>query len=164
MLKDDIFSVQTRRVPLPIVLRSREIRVRLCTKCWKLCFTMFRIQSTPDFSVAEHYGLRNTTCLYSKDVASCLMHIRVGWFWTFFYIFNKSTPEICYTPSKSTKNSKKHFLDPVTASSLVLTFWVMHSIMVQNFLFTLWTSWVLKDAEFYVEFKNINLPLWQNAP
>jgi hypothetical protein len=31
---------------------------------------MFRIQSTPDFSVAEHYGLRNTTCLYSKDVAS----------------------------------------------------------------------------------------------
>jgi hypothetical protein len=26
--------------------------------------------STPDFSVAEHYGLRNTTCLYSKDVAS----------------------------------------------------------------------------------------------
>jgi hypothetical protein len=23
-----------------------------------------------DFSVAEHYGLRNTTCLYSKDVAS----------------------------------------------------------------------------------------------
>jgi hypothetical protein len=25
---------------------------------------------TPDFSVAEHYGLRNTTCLYSKDVAS----------------------------------------------------------------------------------------------
>jgi hypothetical protein len=31
---------------------------------------MFRTQSTPDFSVAEHYGLRNTTCLYSKDVAS----------------------------------------------------------------------------------------------
>jgi hypothetical protein len=31
---------------------------------------MFRIQCIPDFSVAEHYGLRNTTCLYSKDVAS----------------------------------------------------------------------------------------------
>jgi hypothetical protein len=31
---------------------------------------MLRTQSTPDFSVAEHYGLRNTTCLYSKDVAS----------------------------------------------------------------------------------------------
>jgi hypothetical protein len=31
---------------------------------------MSSTQSTPDFSVAEHYGLRNTTCLYSKDVAS----------------------------------------------------------------------------------------------
>jgi hypothetical protein len=31
---------------------------------------MFRTQSTPESSVAEHYGLRNTTCLYSKDVAS----------------------------------------------------------------------------------------------
>jgi hypothetical protein len=30
---------------------------------------MFFVQSTPDFCVAEHYGLRNTTCLYSKDVA-----------------------------------------------------------------------------------------------
>jgi hypothetical protein len=28
------------------------------------------LQSTPDFFVAEHYGLRNTTCLYSKDIAS----------------------------------------------------------------------------------------------
>jgi hypothetical protein len=33
-------------------------------------FTTSRTQSTPDFSVAEHYGLQNTTCLYSKDVAS----------------------------------------------------------------------------------------------
>jgi hypothetical protein len=31
---------------------------------------MFRTQSTLDFSVAEHYGLRNTTCWRSKDVAS----------------------------------------------------------------------------------------------
>jgi hypothetical protein len=23
---------------------------------------------------------------------------------------------------------------------------------------TIWTSWVSKDAEFYVDFKNINLP------
>jgi hypothetical protein len=30
--------------------------------------------------------------------------------------------------------------------------------------FTIWTSWVSKDAECYVDFKNINLPLWQNAP
>jgi hypothetical protein len=33
---------------------------------------MFCTRSTPDFSVAEHYGLRNTTCLYSEDVASGL--------------------------------------------------------------------------------------------
>jgi hypothetical protein len=31
---------------------------------------MFRTQSTPEFYVAEHYGLRNTTCFFSKDVAS----------------------------------------------------------------------------------------------
>jgi hypothetical protein len=36
----------------------------------------------------------------------------------------------------------------VTASSLVTTFWVMHYIRVQNFVFTIWTSWVSKDAEF----------------
>jgi hypothetical protein len=24
--------------------------------------------------------------------------------------------------------------------------------------------WVSKDAELYVNFKNINVPLWQNAP
>jgi hypothetical protein len=29
----DIFRVQTRRVPLTIVFRYREIGVRLCTKC-----------------------------------------------------------------------------------------------------------------------------------
>jgi hypothetical protein len=65
-----------------------------------------------------------------------------------FYIFNKSTPENCYIPSKSTENSKKKFFDPVTASSLVTTFWVIYYIRVQNFLFTIWTSWVSKDAEF----------------
>jgi hypothetical protein len=40
----------------------------------------------------------------------------------------------------------------------------MHYIRVQNILFTIWTSWVSKDAELYVDFKNINLPFWQNAP
>jgi hypothetical protein len=59
---------------------------------------------------------------------------------------------------KSTENSNKNVFDPVTASSLVTTFWVMHYIRVQNFLFTIWTSWVSKDAEFYVDFKNINSP------
>jgi hypothetical protein len=31
---------------------------------------MFHTQYIHDFSVAEHYGLRNTACLYFKDVAS----------------------------------------------------------------------------------------------
>jgi hypothetical protein len=39
----------------------------------------------------------------------------------------------------------------------------MHYIRVQKFFFTIWTSWVSKDAEFDVDFKNTNLP-WQNAP
>jgi hypothetical protein len=55
----------------------------------------------------------------------------VGWV-DFFKIFNKSTPEICHIPSKRTENSqKKNVSDPVTASSLVMTFWVMHFIRAQ---------------------------------
>jgi hypothetical protein len=81
------------------------------------------------------------------------VHSRVGWFWTFFYNLNKSTPEICYIPTKSTENSKTKFVVPVTASSLVTTFWVMYYIRVQKFFFTIWTSWGSKDAEFYVDFK-----------
>jgi hypothetical protein len=42
---------------------------------------------------------------------------------------------------------------------IIGTFWVMHYIEVQNFVFKRWTSWVSKDAEFYLDFKNINLPL-----
>jgi hypothetical protein len=45
---------------------------------------MFRMQSTPDFSVAEHYGLRNTTCFYSKDDAAQYMGVTV-WFSTAQY-------------------------------------------------------------------------------
>jgi hypothetical protein len=33
-----------------------------------------------------------------------------------------------------------------------------------KFFLTIWTAWVSKDAEFYVDFKNIKLPWWQNAP
>jgi hypothetical protein len=32
-------------------------------------------------------------------------------------------------------------------------------IRVEIFLLTIWTIWVTKDAEFYVDFKNINLPV-----
>jgi hypothetical protein len=45
--------------------------------------------------------------------------------------------------------------DPVTASSLVTTIWVMHYIRVQNFLFTIWTSRVSKDE--VIEEKRISL-------
>jgi hypothetical protein len=45
---------------------------------------------------------------------------------------------VAYLP-KVPKISKKKLFDPVTASSLVMTFWVMHYIRVQNFLFTIWT-------------------------
>jgi hypothetical protein len=31
-------------------------------------------------------------------------------------------------------------------------------IGVQNFFPTMWASWVSKDAEFYADLKNINLP------
>jgi hypothetical protein len=37
----------------------------------------------------------------------------VGWVdFVLFYIFNRSTPEICYIPSKSTENSKKKSVWP----------------------------------------------------
>jgi len=34
----------------------------------------------------------------------------------------------------------------------------------ENFFFRMGTYWVSKDAEFYVEFKNVNLPLYKIAP
>jgi hypothetical protein len=87
------------------------------------------------------------------------MEGRVGWFWTFFYIFNKSTPGICYIPSKSTENSKTIFL-PSKRFIIGQDFLgrAQYSKRVQNLLFTIWASWVSKDAEFYIGFKNINLP------
>jgi hypothetical protein len=56
--------------------RKRSCKVKGATPF----FTTFRTQSTPGFSVAEHYGLWKWTCLYSKDVALELVH------------FNDSTP------------------------------------------------------------------------
>jgi hypothetical protein len=99
--------------------------------------------------VLAHAGCRSLIARYCT----------LGWVdFGLFYILNKSTLAICYIPSKSTENSKKNVFDPVTASSLVTTFWVMHHINVKKNFFTIWTSWVSKDAEFYVDFKNINLP------
>jgi hypothetical protein len=41
---------------------------------------------------------------------------------------------------------------------LVTTLCVIDSISVQFFVFTIWTSWVSKDTEFYVDFKTLHLP------
>jgi hypothetical protein len=70
--------------------------------------------------------------------------IRVGWYWN----WDKSTPDVCYIPFKSNANKRKKCFDPVTASSLGKTFWVMHYI--EKYFFTIWTSWVSIDAEIYV--------------
>jgi hypothetical protein len=83
---------------------------------------------------------------------------RVGWVdFGLFYIFNK-LPLIFVTYIRKVPKKQKKMLDPVTASPLVTTFWVMHNIRVKNLFFTIWTSRVSKDAELYVDFKNINFP------
>jgi hypothetical protein len=54
----------------------------------------------------------------------------------------------------------------VTFWGNVILFRVKHYIWVQTIFFIIWHLflWVSKDAEFNVDSKNINLPLWQNAP
>jgi hypothetical protein len=52
----------------------------------------------------------------------------------------------------------------LAASAQVYTFRAMQYIWVKNDLFTIYGLGVSKDAEFYVNFKNINLYKWQNAP
>jgi hypothetical protein len=112
-------------------------------------------------NISKHPSTRKALSkISSKNANDWIRHHQyciIGWvYFGLFFIYNKSTPKICYIPSKSTESSNKKFLDPMTASSLVTTFWFMHYIRVQNFLVTIWTSWVSKDAEFYVNFKNIN--------
>jgi hypothetical protein len=83
----------------------------------------------------------------------------VGWVDFRLFTFSTKVPlRFVIYLRKVPKIAKKKFFDPVTASSLITTFWVMHYIRVKKFFFTIWTSWVSKDAEFYVDFKNINIP------
>jgi hypothetical protein len=56
------------------------------------------------------------------------MYSRVGWYWN----WDKNTPEVCYIPFKRNVNKWRKCFDPVTASSLVKTFWVMHYIEVKK--------------------------------
>jgi len=67
-------------------------------------------------------------------------------------------------PCKSKENEKKKFFGPATSTGNGLTFLVKHYIRVKIFFFTIETCLVSKDAEFYVEFKNVNLPLCKIAP
>jgi hypothetical protein len=52
---------------------------------------------------------------------------------------------------KSTENSIKKFFGQVT-------FWGQALFMGLKFFFIIWGLWVSEDAEFNVDFKNINLP------
>jgi hypothetical protein len=54
------------------------------------------------------------------------------------------------------ENAKKYVFGPLASSAEVTIFWVMRYIEVKIF-FTIWGIWVSKEAEFNVDFKNIDL-------
>jgi hypothetical protein len=57
--------------------------------------------------------------------------------------------------SKVTKINEKKCFDPVTASSLVKTFWVMHYKEVKKILFHNMDFMGIKRCRIFVDFKNI---------
>jgi hypothetical protein len=50
------------------------------------------------------------------------------------------------------------WVDIGTGTKVPLKFVTYISKVTKKSVLTQWTSWVSKDAEFYVDFKNINLP------
>jgi hypothetical protein len=67
-------------------------------------------------------------------ISLAITHVyRVGWFWTFFTFSTKAPLRFVTCLPKVPKIAKKKVSHPVTASSLVTTFWVMHYIRVQHF-------------------------------
>jgi hypothetical protein len=82
------------------------------------------------------------------------LHSRVDWYWN----WDKRQVGICNIPWKSMGKSNQSFFNQSTFIAEVISFRVMQYIRVQNFVFTMWAWWASKDAEFYVDFKNINLP------
>jgi hypothetical protein len=117
----------------------------LCTAWPKKLWPLLKRSVTKYFVLAvfRTFSWNPTNLQHKTSAHSTVLYRRVGWVWTFFYIFNKSTPEIFYTPSKSTENSENNFFTHVT------TFWVMHYIyMGPKCLFTIWTSWVEKKQNF----------------
>jgi hypothetical protein len=101
-------------------------------------------------------GLCNIT-FFTRTVL--LVHCSVGWVDFGHFKFSTKVPVGFVTYISKVTNSTEYFFYPVTASSFVMTYWVMHYCIhgAKHFFFTKWTSWVSKDAEFYVDFKNINL-------
>jgi hypothetical protein len=68
-------SPQTRRVTQKIFINASLLKKIHTGKCYfedrNITYVRHFIHNLPpNFSAAEHYGLRNTTCLYSKDVTS----------------------------------------------------------------------------------------------
>jgi hypothetical protein len=59
--------------------------------------------------------------------------------------------------STVTKISEKSVMTQCPLHHWSNHFGVMHYVEVQK-IFTIWTSWASKDATFYVDFTNINLP------
>jgi len=87
-----------------------------------------------------------------------------GLIFDFFHNLDESNVGIRCIPCKSKENEKKIFFGPSTSTGNGLTFLVKHYIRVKIFFFTIETCLVSKDAEFYVEFKNVNLPLCKISP
>jgi hypothetical protein len=72
-------------------------------------------------------------------------------------MLDENQAEKCCIHCKSSENGKKKNFRPLTSCALRLTSLVIHcTYKGQTFFVTMRAYWVSKDAEFYVEFKNIN--------
>jgi hypothetical protein len=72
------------------------------------------------------------------------------------FTFSTKVP-LSYIPSKSTENSKKKIVGPSDFFIIGDNFLGHALYKGQKTFFTIWTSWVSKDAKLYIDFKNINL-------
>jgi hypothetical protein len=98
-----------------------------------------------------------------QNLLPASMCSRVGRFLTFFTFLNKRHAGIRVLLVKTWKIQKRFFrsIDLYRRGHYILGHALYRG---QKICFTMWAWWVSKDTEFYVDFKNINLPLWQNAP
>jgi len=80
----------------------------------------------------------------------------------FFYNLYEDPVVSCCITCKCKENEKKIF-GSGTSYENGLTFLVKNYIRVKFFFFTIGTCLVSKDAELYVELKNVNLPLCKIA-